>query len=169
MADFPEILQDVFAWNKVFRRAFWGWKHVRSFPEGVRYEDQEATARAYVMSSGFDVLSDVVYDWRIRGDRSSITQQKDNLVDLSDRLLVTTRLLHFMSTSTSEAIFDSWLAKVLGPDLGLYYAQVPRVGPEYWNLLQESGSQLAAKARPAVWSRIVHHRILLDLLVRSHR
>ncbi|MDR7083952.1 CDP-glycerol glycerophosphotransferase [Arthrobacter ginsengisoli] len=169
LGEFPEILQDVFAWNKVFRRSFWD-ENVRSFPEGVLYEDQEATARAYARSSGFDVLSEVVYDWRIRQDRSSITQQKDNIVDLADRLLVASRLLEFMSGETSDAVFDSWLAKVLGPDLGLYYAQVPRVGDEYWSVLQESGSKLASHARPTVWSQMsVHHRILVDLLVRGNR
>lgn len=167
--EYPEILQDVFAWNKVFRRSFWD-ENVKKFPEGVLYEDQEATARAYARSSGFDVLSSVVYDWRIREDRSSITQQKDNIVDLSDRLLVASRLLKFMSTATSKDVFASWLAKVLGPDLGLYYAQVPRVGDEYWNVLCDSGSKLASYAGPEVRSKMgVHHRILVDLLVRGHR
>lgn len=98
LADFPEVLQDVFAWNKVFHRAFWD-AHVGSFPEGVRYEDQEATGRAYVYAEAFDVLHEVVYDWRVRDDGSSITQQKNDLRDLADRLKVAHRLFDFMSAS----------------------------------------------------------------------
>ncbi|WP_306909699.1 bifunctional glycosyltransferase family 2 protein/CDP-glycerol:glycerophosphate glycerophosphotransferase [Arthrobacter sp. B3I9] len=169
LAEFPEILQDVFAWNKVFRREFWD-QFVGSFPEGVLYEDQEATARAYASSNGFDVLPDVVYDWRIRQDRSSITQQKDNIKDLSDRLLVASRLSEYMSAATPGDVFDSWLAKVLGPDLGLYYAQVPRVGDEYWNLLRDSVTLLVANAGQSVWALMaIHHRVLVNLLVRGQR
>ena len=37
--DAPLLLADVFAWNKVYRRAFWD-RHRLRFPERVSYEDQ---------------------------------------------------------------------------------------------------------------------------------
>ncbi|WP_267784659.1 bifunctional glycosyltransferase/CDP-glycerol:glycerophosphate glycerophosphotransferase [Paenarthrobacter ureafaciens] len=164
-----DILQDVFAWNKVFRRTFWD-KHVRSFPEGVLYEDQETTARAYAYSKSFDIIHDVVYDWRIRQDRTSITQQKDNIVDVTDRLTVAMRLADFMTSETSPEVASTWLAKVLGPDLGLYYAQVPRVDDDYWETLMIGVTQLAQKADDTVWAKMsVHHRILVSLLVADER
>ena len=43
----PEILGDVFAWNKLFRRSFWRDAGL-AWPEGVRYEDQPTTTRAYL-------------------------------------------------------------------------------------------------------------------------
>ncbi|GAB3259367.1 bifunctional glycosyltransferase/CDP-glycerol:glycerophosphate glycerophosphotransferase [Arthrobacter pigmenti] len=161
LADHSDILQNVFAWNKVFRRTFWD-EHIGAFPEGVLYEDQEVSGRAYVQAAAFDVLSTVVYDWRIRGDRSSITQQKDNVRDLSDRLLVSNRMMGFMSETASAEVFDSWLAKVLGPDLALYYVQVPRVGAEYWQTLRTGVAPLAAAADDGVWNRMsVHHRLMV--------
>ncbi len=70
----PEILGDVFAWNKLFRTSFWREQGLE-WPEGVRYEDQPTTTRAYLAGT-FDVVPDVVYHWRIRQDGISITQQR---------------------------------------------------------------------------------------------
>ena len=81
----PEILGDVFAWNKVFRRTFWDGAGL-AWPEGVRYEDQPTTTRAYLAARAFDVLPEVVYHWRIRYDGTSITQQRSSVRDLADRL-----------------------------------------------------------------------------------
>src|SRR5699024_3964965 len=68
--DHPELLGDVFAWNKVYRRSFWegadlGW------PEGLHYEDQPTTTRAFPAADGIDVLPEVVYHWRTRHDGTS--------------------------------------------------------------------------------------------------
>src|SRR5688572_21003632 len=82
-AEHPEILGDVFAWNKLFRRAFWESAGL-SWPEGIRYEERPATTRAYLAGT-FDVLEEPVYHWRIRTDGTSITQQRASVPDLVDR------------------------------------------------------------------------------------
>src|SRR5215210_5877479 len=82
----PLVLADVFAWNKVFRRSFWDAADL-AFPKDVHYEDQPAMTRALVTARSIDVLADPVYLWRVRSDGSSISQQRDDLRDLSDRLL----------------------------------------------------------------------------------
>ena len=46
-----------------------------AWPEGIRYEDQPTTTRAY-LAGRFDVLPEIVYHWRIRDDGTSITQQR---------------------------------------------------------------------------------------------
>ena len=79
----PEILGDVFAWNKLFRTSFWRAQGLE-WPEGVRYEDQPTTTRAFLAGT-FDVVPEVVYHWRIRQDGSSITQQRASTTDLRDR------------------------------------------------------------------------------------
>ena len=81
--DHPEILGDVFAWNKLFRRSFWESAGL-SWPERIRYEDQPTTTRAYLAGT-FDVLDEPVYHWRIRADGTSITQQRASVPDLVDR------------------------------------------------------------------------------------
>ena len=167
--DFPAVLQDVFAWNKIFRRTFWD-EHIKLFPEGVLYEDQEPTARAYLVSSKFDILRDVVYDWRIREDRSSITQNKKNIKDLSDRLGVCVRTRQLLDEQASGFVRDTWLAKVLGPDMGQYYVQVPRTTEAYWDTLRQGIGQIVSTLDPAVLSGLeINHRVMVYLILTGSR
>lgn len=167
--EFPEILQDVFAWNKVFKASFWD-EHIGAFPEGILYEDQQPTARAYLLSTGFDVLSAVVYDWRIREDRSSITQNKDDIRDLKDRLEVCIRTREFLDTHASAEVLRSWLWKVLGPDLGQYYAQVPRTGDEYWAALRQGLPRIVPELTSDLFQGLeVNHRIMVHLMLVGNR
>jgi CDP-glycerol glycerophosphotransferase len=161
--DFPDILQDVFAWNKVFRRSFWD-EHVGQFPDGL-YEDQEPAGRAYLRSRQFDVLSDVVYEWRLRRDGSSITQKKTQVSDLKARVEVIMRVHGLMAAEAATPVYQRWLAKSLGPDLGHYYQQLPRVGDEYWRQLRHAVVTLSGYADSAVWDLLnVHERIVAKLI-----
>ena len=166
--DFPEILQNVFAWNKIFRREFWD-QHVGQFPDGL-YEDQEATARAYLRSKKFDVLSDVVYEWRRRNDSSQITQQKSAITDLQARIDVIHRVHQLFLAEASPTVYEQWLAKSLGADLAHYYRQVPRVDDEYWQQLQRIVTTLAGHSNDNVWSRLeLHERIIARLILEGRR
>ncbi len=131
----PEILGDVFAWNKLFRRSFWEGRQL-SWPEGVRYEDQPTTTQAF-LAGRFDVIPDIVYHWRIRDDGSSITQQRSSMQDLTDRL--TTKLMALDSViayddPTTSRIF---LDRVLAGDLHRYFAEIPGCTDDWWALLRE--------------------------------
>lgn len=169
LEEHPEILTNVFAWNKIFLKSFWD-KHDFNFPEGIVYEDQETTARAYNVAQGFDVLSAVVYDWRIRDDRTSITQQKNNIKDLNDRLLVISRLNSYMANNASLKVYTTWLRKIFADDLPLYYSQIPRVDEDYWELLQSSVSDILDLVKIDFSHELdVHSRILLNLLITNSR
>ena len=82
--DAPDLLGDVFACNKLFRRDFWEQQGL-AWPEGVRYEDQPTTTEAFLRASRIAVTSQVVYHWRIRSEGTSITQQRATVPDLADR------------------------------------------------------------------------------------
>ncbi|EON25612.1 glycosyl transferase family protein [Nocardioides sp. CF8] len=135
VADRPEILGDVFAWNKVFRRSFWdaaglGW------PEGIRYEDQPTTTRAF-MRGTFDVVPDIVYHWRIRDDGSSITQQRSSLRDLTDRW-ETKRMSYAAVRAGRDATVESvFVDRVLAGDLWRYFLEIPGASDEWWVLLRD--------------------------------
>lgn len=167
--DFPEILRDVFLWNKVFRREFWD-SFVGEIPEGVLYEDQETIVRAFLRARTFDVLKKVVYTWRIREDNSSITQQKGDLTDLIDRmraaLIVTDLVVREGSTETKTA----WFVKSLGEDLRLYIEQVPRVGADYWTVLQSAVQRLHSVSGTEVLSLLpIDERVLVYLIAADRR
>ncbi|HWI32510.1 MAG TPA: glycosyltransferase family 2 protein [Microbacterium sp.] len=81
----PEATSNIVAWSKVSRRAFWERTGLR-FPEGMLYEDQVLAQRMYAAADAFDVVPDVVVQWRIRADGSSITQREAALAVLHDCL-----------------------------------------------------------------------------------
>jgi len=132
--DRPEILGDVFAWNKLFRRSFWESAGLR-WPVGVRYEDQPTTTEAYLEARAFDVLADVVYHWRIRTDGSSITQQRSTLKDLEDRL-VTKRMAWASVTAHDGNIRELFRDRVLAGDLWRYFEELPGASDDWWALLR---------------------------------
>ncbi len=140
--DHPELLGDVFAWNKVFRRSFWEDCRL-SWPEGLRYEDQPTTTRAFLAADGIDVLADVVYHWRIRHDGSSITQQRASLRDLEDRF--TTKQLSldavddYVGGSTdprAATLREVFVDRVLAGDLHRYFTEIPGCDDAWWELLR---------------------------------
>ncbi|TDC84216.1 glycosyltransferase [Micromonospora sp. KC606] len=69
------LVRDRMVWNKVFRRSFWDAKKL-GFTLPV-FEDAPVMIRAHIEASAVDVLSEVVYLWRMRDQGvPSITQRK---------------------------------------------------------------------------------------------
>lgn len=166
--DDPELLKDVFAWNKVFRRSFWD-EHIREFPVDIRYEDQTPTAIAYTASKHFDVLKRVVYTWVIREDGTSITQQKAKIEDLQDRLAVMRSVAMVLQENSSQEIFDQWLLKSVGFDLKPYYDQLPRTDDEYWEELASGIRFLENFMIPSHWVEIPFWERIIALALLNGR
>ena len=143
--DQPEVLGDVLAWNKVFRRAFWDGEGL-SWPVGVRYEDQPTTTRAFLAASSFDVLSEVVYHWRIRHDGTSITQQRSSVQDLTDRLETKRMSLaaveEYVAMGGDPQLREIFLDRVLAGDLHRYFVVIPGCSDRWWQLLRDGVSRL---------------------------
>ncbi len=81
----PEASGNIVAWSKVSRTDFWRRNGLR-FPEGRLYEDQIVAQLMYAKARRFDVVPDVVVQWRERADGSSITQRTADLGVLHDYL-----------------------------------------------------------------------------------
>lgn len=71
----PEVTGNVVAWSKVSRTEFWR-AHELRFPENALYEDQAIAQRMYTAARAIDTVPDVVVQWRVRADGSSITQHE---------------------------------------------------------------------------------------------
>ncbi|WP_231445200.1 bifunctional glycosyltransferase/CDP-glycerol:glycerophosphate glycerophosphotransferase [Brevibacterium zhoupengii] len=164
--EFPEIMWDVFAWNKVYRRATWN-RLVGRFPEGTLYEDQECTARLFVGGAKLDVLKDVGYNWRLRDDNSSITQQKTSVDDLRQRLDVVFKVRDIIDDA-GDAYISHWYAKTLGEDLYFYIREVPRASDEFFELLSTRTALLWDEAPESAISSIDPVRRILTYYV-SHK
>ena len=129
----PEVLGDVFAWNKLWRRSFWDAAGL-AWPEGVRYEDQPTTTRSFLDGS-FDVLEEVVYRWRIR--EGSITQTRaSSMEDLRDRWETKRQSLASVHEHGSAEVEEVFVDRVLAGDLWRYFLLVPGATEEWWRLLR---------------------------------
>ena len=133
--DLPEILGDVFAWNKLFRTDFWHATGL-SWPEGVRYEDQPTTTLAFLRARRFGLVPDVVYHWRIRSDGTSITQQRSSLQDLQDRWETKLASLRSVEEYGAPKVTRVFRDRVLAGDLHRYFAEIPGCDDEWWALLR---------------------------------
>ncbi|MDD7962965.1 glycosyltransferase family 2 protein [Microbacterium thalli] len=85
LADHPAASGNIVAWSKASRIEFWRRNRLR-FPEGRLYEDQLVAQQMYTRARAFDVIPDVVVQWRERADGSSITQHRAQLPVLVDYL-----------------------------------------------------------------------------------
>ena len=132
-SEHPEILGDVFAWNKLYRLSFWRSQGLE-WPEGVRYEDQPTTTRAY-LAGAFDVIPEVVYHWRIRADGTSITQQRASVKDLGDRLLTKRMALDAIEEYDDAGTSAYFVDRVMAGDLHRYFTEIPDASDEWWDLL----------------------------------
>lgn len=81
----PEASGNIVAWSKVSRTELWQRTGLR-FPVGKAYEDQIVAQQLYTRARAFDVIPDVVVEWRERADGSSITQHKGELPVMRDYL-----------------------------------------------------------------------------------
>jgi glycosyltransferase involved in cell wall biosynthesis len=82
--DAPLMLADVFVWNKIFTREFWERAAIH-FPERTRYQDQVALTQAFLAAKKFDVITEIVYEWRFRHDLSSATQRRIEISNIRER------------------------------------------------------------------------------------
>jgi glycosyltransferase involved in cell wall biosynthesis len=162
----PEILGDVFAWNKLFRTSFWRGQGLE-WPEGVRYEDQPTTTRAY-LAGAFDVVPDVVYHWRIRRDGSSITQQRASLTDLRDRWRTKRMALDAVQEYDDPGTSAYFLDRVLAGDLHRYFVEIPDAPDEWWRLLVDGVHDLWGE-RSLVHSGLPPVHRLVGWLVEQDR
>lgn len=162
----PEILGDVFAWDKLFRRSFWDEARL-AWPEGIRYEDQPCTTAAYLRGR-FDLMSDRVYLWRIRSDGTSITQRRDSAADLADRLESKRQSLALVRAEGSPAIQEVFVDRVMAGDLWRYFLELPKADDRWWTMLRDGIGELWGE-RSLVHSGLMPVHRLIGWLVQHDR
>ena len=139
--DQPLMLADVFAWNKMFRRSFWEETGLR-FPLGTSYQDQPTLTRAFLSASTFDVLTDVVYEWMVRPDRTSATQQRATLRNLRQRVETKRMTVDLVRQHGVEELVRVLFTDVLPIDMWEHFRAVPGCPDEYWMVLRDAVREL---------------------------
>ena len=162
-----EILGDVFAWDKLFRRSFWDEAGL-TWPEGIHYEDQPCTTAAYLRGR-FDVVPDHVYRWRIRANGTSITQQRAAVGDLADRLESKRRSLALVRAEGSPAVQDVFVDRVMAGDMWRYFLELPNADDEWWKLLRSGIEELWGERSLAHSGLMPVHRLIGWLVQHDRR
>lgn len=135
--EMPLMLADVFVWNKVFRRDFWERAGIW-FPERTRYQDQPALTQAFLAARAFDVLTHIVYQWRVRDDRSSATQRRSELSNLNERIATKRTTIEMVREKGSPHVLDVLLTEVLPIDMWEHFRAAPGSTEEYWTTLRDA-------------------------------
>jgi CDP-glycerol glycerophosphotransferase len=133
---FWPLLADRTAWNKLFRRAFWD-AHALRFPVGVLHEDIPVMLPAHFMARSVDVISDPVYRWRYRDDRSSITQGRLSQRVLLDRLVAVQQVSDYLAAQGPPGAQRRYHIHVLSDDLALHLKLLDLADEGYRDLFCE--------------------------------
>lgn len=134
--DFPAAMLDVVAHHRIIRRSFWLDK-IGGFRSGV-YEDHVPMVAAYLRAKRFDVLSRVVYDWRLRAEGTSTGQQKHDLANLEARIAVKEEAQELVRREASPAVQAAWVGRVLNIDFPPFVEQALRADDGYRRTLQRA-------------------------------
>ncbi len=112
----PEASGNIVAWSKVSRTGLWRRAGLR-FPVDRAYEDQIVAQQMYTRARTFDVIPDVVVEWRERADGSSITQHKDELPVLRDYLEALAGGIEVLEAAGHPAAASARVRLILAMDL----------------------------------------------------
>jgi CDP-glycerol glycerophosphotransferase len=166
---FPPLLRNLYTWNKVFRRDFWEQQDLW-FREGVAYEDQPIITQLFARARTIDVIPDVVYSYRQRDDRSSISQQTASLADLRDRIAAWRVSRDVLRPELSRETYDEWLLTLFDVHFQWYLTSPGTVDDAYWAELVAVIREFADEAPTSVWDRAApNSRVLASLAIADRR
>jgi CDP-glycerol glycerophosphotransferase len=132
VTEFRPLLADRTAWNKLWRRSFWG---DRQFPEGVVHEDIPIVIPAHFEAATVDVVADPVYLYRIReGGDLSITQRRLDPKVLHDRLAAIEHVSDWLAEQGPPGSQRWYHEHVLADDLRLHLMVLDRADDSHREL-----------------------------------
>ncbi|WP_194411204.1 glycosyltransferase family 2 protein [Microbacterium cremeum] len=146
----PDASGNIVAWSKVSRTDFWRRAGLR-FPVGKAYEDQIVAQQMYTRARAFDVVPDVVVEWRERADGSSITQHKGELPVMRDYVEALAGGIEVLDAAGHPRAVASRVRLILAMDLPpLVELAHQHPDPAYRRDLGGFARRLAARADGAV-------------------
>ena len=148
--DHLPLLRNLYTCDKLFRRDFWVAQDLW-FREGVAYEDQPLVTQLLGRARSIDIVPDVVYRYRARDDRSSISQQTESLKDLRDRIAAWRVSRDVIRAEFSDAVYDGWLLTLFQAHFQWYLTSPGTEDDTYWHELSSEVRALADEAPQEVW------------------
>jgi CDP-glycerol glycerophosphotransferase len=160
------LMHDRMAWNKLWRRSFWD-REGRRFPEGRIFEDTPVTLPLHFAARAVDVISDVVYYWRLReGADLSITQRRTEPKALRDRLTAIQEVSDYLRQRGLRWEKRYYDRVVVGDDLRHYVNVLDEADDEYRQLFFDSVNAFLDGVSPWAFRRLPATERLKWQLVR---
>ncbi|MCS0639179.1 glycosyltransferase [Streptomyces sp. LP05-1] len=125
----PRLLFEPLSTNKMYRTGFLD-RHGLRFPEGLHYEDQLFSARAYTLARAFTLVTEVVYRWYIdphaRAGAATISNRRHLIGNVRDRVTVARMIDRFLADrAVPQEVREEKDYKFLAHDLRLYAGDLP--------------------------------------------
>ncbi|MFI0237022.1 glycosyltransferase family 2 protein [Streptomyces sp. NPDC016845] len=159
--------------SKMYARAFLD-RHGLRFPEGIHYEDQLFSARAYCLAKSFTVVPEPVYRWYIapyaEESAASISNQRHKLSNVRDRVHVQELIDAFLDEGDhSPALREAKDYKFLKHDFRMYANDLPYRDEEWLRGFAEIVNPYLARLAPGAYARLPRAERVVLQLVRDHR
>jgi CDP-glycerol glycerophosphotransferase len=141
VTEFPLLLADRTAWNKLWRRRFWD-EHAGRFPEGVVHEDIPVVLPAHFKARSVDVIANPVYLYRSRDDgQLSITQRRREPKVLRDRLAAIAHVSDYLAAHGPAGARRRYHERVLVDDLRLHLLVLDSADAGYQQLFLDAANE----------------------------
>ena len=154
--EFPEVLGDVTAWNKLFDWNFWR-KYGFRFPEGVSYEDMALMASVYLAAGQFDLIAGRTYFWRVRAEGQSLSQRKTELKSLQDRLQAMTLIDKYVRAAAAKGMIQPsvhtyYVRHMIALDFELFAPELARANEAFFAAYKAGANGLLSEATGEDWA-----------------
>jgi CDP-glycerol glycerophosphotransferase len=169
LAEFPPLLRNLYTWNKLFDRRFFLDQGLW-FREGTHYEDQPIISQLYNRARSIDLLTEVVYHYRNREDRSSISQQTWTMADLESRIRAFRLTREALQAEAPPEIYEAWLQTLFDSHLHWYLKSRGTADDEFWKTIRDTVLEFTEGAPQYLWDRTPPiYRVMLELTRQDRR
>lgn len=160
----PGILVNATAWNKLVRYDFLV-KNELYFPVGVLYEDQLWSTKLYSSAQSFDILKDVIYDWRVRDDNSSISQQSKDVENVGAILTAIQNSLDELYKRELKEVAYERAVQFLSNNMREYISYLDYTDEAYMERLSEGLISITKDLPLSKWENVPAHIAAIEWLL----
>jgi len=135
LAEMPQIMVNALACTKLYRREFYS-SAIAPQPEGVLFEDQLPSVKAYARAKSFDVLKRPALQWRRRDADDSDSQRVGEASNLFQRVQAYRQVADFLEESGLTTLRQERLLQVLTTDQ-LTLTQLVAASDDYFGIARD--------------------------------
>lgn len=136
LTEYPKVLWDTITCNKLFKKAFLDKYNIRFINKDIYYEDLLFSLQAYIFAESIGFSRSIFYFWRLRKDKSSITQKENDVKNFYNRIEILNIYNSIMERCElpdyiKNVVYSKWLVHDLKTSLkkirnypGKYYSEL---------------------------------------------